>query len=206
MNLFLMRHCQPTPGMPMDGSRSLTPEGVAQAQQMAAFLVNDIGRVDYVVTSPFNRAAETAEIVGEALGAVTIASSTALQPDGNPKDAWAEVMRLAVDSKDVLVVSHDPLINALLFWLIGLDGTKDQVRFDHGSIAHLKGDAQSMRLHWFITPKLVEREQAAGEVVEAYKDLMESVGGIEMGEEATVKIRPISDLEDGGQLWQVSSA
>ena len=56
MNLYLQRHCKPTPGHPMDGSRSLTPEGVKQAQGMAAWMVKHIGRVDYVVTSPFNRA------------------------------------------------------------------------------------------------------------------------------------------------------
>ena len=205
MNLWLMRHCEPTPGLPMDGSRPLTENGVKQAQDMAAFLVADIGRVDYVVTSPFMRTAQTAQIMGKALGAPVIAGTTALQPDGNPQDAWKEIMRLAVDSKDVLVVSHHELLGPLMFWLLGLSGTDKQIRMEWGAIAHLKGAAlsmaQSMCLHWMVSPKLVLREEEA-EVIEAARDLVESLA-VPMGEDALVRIRPVSDLEDGSQLWQV---
>jgi phosphohistidine phosphatase len=205
MNLWLMRHCAPEPGLPMDGSRPLTDNGVKQAEDMAAFLVADIGRVDYVVTSPFMRTAQTAQVMGKALGAPVIAASTALQPDGNPADAWKEIMRLAVDSKDVLVVSHHELLGPLMFWLLGLTGTDKQIRMEWGAIAHLKGAAQSMCLHWMVSPKLVLREEEA-EVIEAARELVESLPDVPMGEEALVRIRPISDLEDGGQLWQVTAA
>lgn len=176
MNLYLCRHCEPTPGLPMDGSRSLTDVGVKQAEQQAAFLVREIGRVDYTVTSDFARALETASIMAKALGSPTIASSKCLEPDGTPAEMWKEIARLALDSKDVLVVGHDPSINALLFWLLGIeaeegiDGT-EMIRFDHGSIAHLRGNVESMRLHWFVTPSLVARDQDEEAVLEAARVL-----------------------------------
>ncbi len=170
--LWLMRHAEPTPGLPMDGSRTLTADGIKQAEQQAAFLVREIGRVDYVVTSDFARALETAAIMAKALGAQTVASSRMLEPDGKPAEMWAEIERLAMDSKDVLVVGHDPSVNALLFWLIGIEGTKDEIRFDWGSIAHLKGTAQAMRLHWFVTPSLVARDHDEEAVLEAARALV----------------------------------
>jgi phosphohistidine phosphatase len=174
--LWLMRHCEPKTGLPMDGARSLTANGVKQAEQQAAFMVREIGRVDYVVTSDFARAMETAAIMAKALGSQPMATSRLLEPNGTPAEMWAEVERLALDSQDVLVVGHDPSINALLFWLLGMeidtgDDATGMIRFDHGSIAHLKGETESMRLHWFVTPSLVARDEDEEAVLEAARAL-----------------------------------
>src|SRR3984957_8011118 len=172
VNLYLMRHCEPTPGVPMDGSRSLTPAGVKQAEQMAAWLVAEIGRVDYVVTSPFARASETAEVMGKALGAPVIASTSALQPDGKSEAAWNEIKRLAVDSTDVLIVGHHPSLSALMLWLMGLDSAGDEIRSPHGSIAELVGAGRGrMVLRWLGSPALFLREEETA-VVEAARALV----------------------------------
>lgn len=175
MKLYLMRHCEPTRGLPMDGTRSLVADGVKQAEDMAAWLAREIGRVDYVVSSDFARAAETAAIMGKTLGASVVAQTAMLQPDKSPAQAWDDVMRLAMQSKTVLVVTHDPLINSLLFWLMGIeDGSVEEVRFDWGSIAYLKGDAESMRLFWFVTPSLVLADR---EIIDAAEGLAASLAG-----------------------------
>ena len=163
----------------MDGTRQLTEAGIAQAKEMAAFLVREIGRVDIVITSPFARALETAQIMAPALGS-HIADTRMLQPDGEPQAMWDEITRLAQQSKDVLVVGHDPSINTFLCWLMGAeprddtDGTQS-IRFEHGSIAHLKVDDDgSGVLHWFVTPKLIARDEEK-EVIEAARALAEAI-------------------------------
>lgn len=157
----------------MDGARQLTAAGITQAEGMAAWLVGQIGRVDYVVTSPFARAAETAEIMGKALGAPVVASTTALQPDGTPEEMWAEIVRLAVDSKDVLVVGHDPSIQALMGFLSS--APQVSVRFEHGAIAWLRLVNTSGAIQYLVTPALVVPDPAEAEVLEAARELAETL-------------------------------
>ena len=45
---------------------SLTPKGIAQAEQTAAFFLDK--RIDAIYSSPLKRARKTAEIIGAALG------------------------------------------------------------------------------------------------------------------------------------------
>lgn len=172
MRLYLQRHCQPVPGHPMDGTRKLTAEGQRQAKECAAFMVRHLGRVDIVISSPFARAVETAEVMADALGAHVV-TTRLLEPDAQPEDAWKEVERIAAASQHVLVVGHDPSINALLGWLIG----GGQTRFEHGAIAHVitAGGKESGKLHWFVDVKIVERD-VLEEVEEAARALMDALG------------------------------
>lgn len=183
MNLYLMRHAHPVAGHPMDGTRKLDSKGRAQSSEMAGFLVKEIGRVDICITSPFARAMETAEVMADALGC-HVADSRMLEPDGKFDDMWAEVTRLAQASKDVLIVGHDPSINAFCARLMGFTPSTifdpalqsepqdfPGLRFDHGAIAWLKVSGKSGALQWLATPKLVHRDEAEQEVVEAAREL-----------------------------------
>ena len=178
MKIYLMRHCTAEPGHPMDSSRKLTSVGRKEAAQMAAFLVADIGRVDIVISSPFARAIETAEIMADALGSY-VATTTLLEPDAKPPDAWAEIERIGQQSQYVLIVGHDPSINLLLAWLIN----GGSIRFEWGAIAHVaqktmhRGthDHVVARLHWFVDPKLMGKEEADAEVIEAARALADEM-------------------------------
>lgn len=182
MKLYLQRHCQPEPGMPMNGERKLTEEGIRQANECAAFMVRHIGRVDIVISSPFARALETAQIMAKALGA-HVATTRMLEPDGKPDEMWAEIVRLAPQCKDVLVVGHDPSINELLCWMMdrGKDPDGDlystgvatlKIRFEHGAIAHMRADDDGDgKLHWFVDVKIIERD----EVMQAAEALVEEL-------------------------------
>jgi phosphohistidine phosphatase SixA len=146
----------------MDGTRQLTVEGQRQAKEMAAFMVRHIGRVDTVISSPFARAVETAEVMADALGAHVV-TTRLLEPDQKPEEMWPEVERIAQASRYVLLVGHDPSINLLLAWLIN----GGVVRFEHGAIAHVKAATKDIatiaprveaRLHWLVDVKIVERD------------------------------------------------
>ena len=177
---YLMRHCEPTPGHPMDGTRQLTADGQRQAKEMAAFMVRHLGRVDIVMASPFARAVETAAVMADALGAHVV-TTRLLEPDAPTLEMWPEIERIAQASKYVLLVGHDPSINALFGWLC----QGGNVRFEHGAIAHLRvrtveDEATHARstigtLHWFVDVKLVERD-ALEDVVEAAQEFAASLG------------------------------
>ena len=207
MKLWLMRHAQPTPGHPMDGARTLTDVGKKQASDMGEWLRSIHGRVDIVICSPFARGLDTAKIMADKLGS-HVADTRLLEPDGKPEEIWKEIERLAQQSKDVLVVGHDPSINALLMWLLGVDGGVPEVRFEHGAIAHVSLKNKPATLKWLIDPKLVIKEEDA-ELEEAALQLFESFEMTQTfppGKQALVKINPVSELEDGGYLWQVEEA
>ncbi len=174
MNLYLMRHTEPVHGHPLDATRPLKDSGTKQAGDMAAWLTKLIGRVDIVISSPFIRAMQTAEIMADALGSY-VADTRMLGPEGTPDEMWAEIGRLAQQSKDVLIVGHDPSLNGLLGWLIG--GELITTRFEWGSIAYLQPvpsatpGEDSARLQWFVTPALVISSPEEQELLESAKQL-----------------------------------
>ena len=174
---YLMRHAEPTPGHPMDATRELTANGQRQAVEMASFLKGHIGRVDVVISSPFTRAMQTAEVMADALGAHVV-STTLLEPDQEPEQMWPNIERIAQASSHVLLVGHDPSINKLLAWLIA----GGNVRFEHGAIAHVTVAAKDQdthprveaKLHWLVNVPIVERD-VEHEIEEAARALVESL-------------------------------
>jgi phosphohistidine phosphatase len=188
MNLYLMRHADTYDGEQMDASRRLTPQGIEDAGEMAYFLADQIGRVDIVISSPFVRTMQTAEIAAEALGSY-VASTTALEPDGLPVQAWKEIVRLAQASGDVLIVGHGPALKELVAWLMMAhyqDGDGDAgIKFGYGAVAMMEttpavdvgsyvGDTLAV-LRWFVTQGIVERDKAAAAVAEAANQFLEAI-------------------------------
>ena len=169
MKLYLQRHAEPFPGAREDASRGLTPEGQRQAREMGAFLRRQIGTVQIIIMSPFTRAAETAQIIGKVLGCDHIESTTLLQPDGKPAEAFAEIQRIAQQAPEVLAIGHHPSINVLIDWLCGAKTVERH--FTHGAIAHVHDD----NLVWLVTPKMVEKDAGEQDVIEHAGRLVHSI-------------------------------
>lgn len=162
MKLYVMRHAEPEPGERMDAARGLTPKGERQAREMGEFLRRIIGTVNIIITSPFARTAETAEIMGKVLGCEHIEATRLLEPDQTKgADIYQDITRIAQQSEDVLIVGHHPSIQILIDWICGVNVVKNRMK--HGSIVHLHNDD----LAWFVTPQLVEKDQGEQEAIEA---------------------------------------
>ena len=179
MNLYLMRHSEAEWGEPLDPTRELTSIGREQTATMADFMVRQIGRVDLVLSSWFRRARDTADPMAAALGNAPREDLSTLDPDGKVADAWSDIQNLAEihNAKDVLIVSHHPLVNDLLYYLAGAK-TSD-VSYTHAAIAALvTDDAGTDVLAWMAGPPQVERDDEA--VIEAAiqvaDSLLESLG------------------------------
>lgn len=179
MKFYLMRHAEAVAGEQLDPTRGLTDTGEAQIPLMAKFLKTQTNSIALVMHSEFTRGVDTAEPLADKLGVDTM-QTPVLGPAGNPMTAWrairAQLKRLGGDN-EIVVVSHGPLINALIAVLLE-SGEGDKFHFSHGAIAHLdtatppdteNPGVQPCFLHWMVTPKLVirlmERDRKA--VVEA---------------------------------------
>jgi phosphohistidine phosphatase SixA len=102
-----------------DAARPLSRKGRGQAERLGAFLAAAGVRPDRIVTSPKVRAAQTAAIVGEALGLQPVMD--ARLAEGCGLSCLDEVLRDA-GVRAPMVVGHDPDLSMLLSLLLGASG------------------------------------------------------------------------------------
>ena len=110
MRLWLLRHGQAEPQTTSDAARRLTVHGRQEVLQSAAHL---LGRpIEAILCSPYGRARQTAELVGEALHCMSILEIVPwLVPESNVADALSHLAHRS--EAEILLVSHQPLIGAL---------------------------------------------------------------------------------------------
>lgn len=113
MDLYFLRHADAVP----DGERPLSDKGIKQSEKVASAL-KDMGlELDALYTSPLVRAAQTAEIVGAALGVEP--EVTDLLECGAGLDDLARLLRKRKPDDTVMVVGHEPDFSMMVGALIG---------------------------------------------------------------------------------------
>lgn len=161
MRLYLVRHADAvprgTPGYPHDAQRPLTEAGQAQAKAAGEALKRLKITPDVIVTSPYLRAAQTADHVARIFGlSAMVREADALHPDGTPADASLGLRSLSAHDH-VVLVGHEPHLSA---WLAHLVSGDDGVRllFKKGGAACV--DVERVppargtgTLRWLLTPK-----------------------------------------------------
>jgi len=103
MDLILWRHAEAEPGEP-DLGRRLTAKGIKQAERMAAWLDGHLPDTTRVLSSPADRAQQTALALKRRFRVV---------PELGPGASAAEVLRVAgwPDAREpVLIVGHQPTL------------------------------------------------------------------------------------------------
>ena len=76
-------------------------------------------RFNLILSSPFLRAEQTAEIVAESLKLKKrLAFSDELTPDGNPKALIRQLNELKPAPENVLLVGHEPYLSRLIALLV----------------------------------------------------------------------------------------
>lgn len=132
IRLYVVRHAKAESSHPLgDAARRLTPEGRAafreQAQAFAA-----AARVARILTSPYARARETAELLAEACGA-------AVEPDdalASGRSTPQELVRIArVRGDGTVLVGHNPEVAGAVALVAGRE-----LPVPPGSIACLEVD------------------------------------------------------------------
>ena len=140
--LALVRHGLATGQGP---DAALQPEGEAYLRRLAAYLDDEGWRPAAIVTSPYRRARESAQVLAAGLGvAVETFVLPDLAPEGEPADALAAILEAAPIATPVLVVTHLPLVGRLVQELTG-----DDASFSPGTFVEIaregQGDARLLR-------------------------------------------------------------
>lgn len=143
-----------------DAKRALTPEGKEGLRKLAEGLAKTGFAPDWVVSSPYARAAETARIVADYLGPKAVVDfSEALEP-GGPAEALLTFLAAKPQHTHVLIVGHEPDLSALAARLISA-GRQSNVGFKKGGCCLITFEGPPTRspgrLVWWLTPKLLRK-------------------------------------------------
>src|SRR5208282_120518 len=137
--------------------RPLTPKGKRQLRQTDAAMKKIGLRFDLILSSPYLRAKQTAEIVAESLKLKRwLKFSDALAPDGSPKILIRQLNELKPAPDNVLLVGHEPYLSCLISLLT--TGSMDlMMDFKKGGLCKLEAEKLSHNrcatLVWLLTPR-----------------------------------------------------
>jgi phosphohistidine phosphatase len=161
MNLYILRHGiaaeRGTPGFSNDADRPLTPKGERKLWQVAEAMEALGLCFDVILTSPFVRARQTADIVAEAFNARKwIETADSLTPSGSAKALIDRINRLKPPPEDVLLVGHEPYLSELISLLVTGD-SKMSLALKKGGLCKLEvarlTPGRCAALEWLLTPK-----------------------------------------------------
>jgi phosphohistidine phosphatase len=163
MNLYIIRHAiavdEATSDYASDSERPLTDKGRKKMRQIAKALRHLGVEFDLILSSPYVRACETAEILADVLKMKDkIVLSDNLIPLGNPELLISEINeKHVVDS--LAIVGHEPHLSTLIGLLIS-EGSKIEITLKKGGVCHLSADDlhhQDHRstLEWLLTPGIL---------------------------------------------------
>ena len=154
MELYLLRHGAAEERSPAgsDAARKLTRDGREAVERNVKRAATLGMRPEVILSSPYARAMETAEIAARLLGYEDpIVQSRKLEPDSTPAELWAEA-RLHSEAAAVLLVSHEPLLSSALAWLQGI--SEALAPFAAGALARLDirhiGPVPRAQMRWLI--------------------------------------------------------
>lgn len=140
-----------------DFDRPLTPEGEQKLRQVVKAMRNLQLSFDLVLSSPYVRARETAEIVAAALGLrKQLEFRESLGVDGSPREFLAEIRQLKAQPASLLLVGHEPYLSSLISLLI--TGTaRSSVRMKKAGLCKLTCEnlaaSRCATLEWLLTPR-----------------------------------------------------
>ena len=127
-------------------------------EKVAIQLKKLIGTTDLIVSSPYVRARQTAEILREVFPSRSIMEAPELVPHGPPQALVRWFQAHGRDCKSVIAVGHEPQLSLFASWILAgatdsiVDFKKSGVAcFEVGSAADL--GPSSVELKWLVQPR-----------------------------------------------------
>jgi phosphohistidine phosphatase len=163
IELYLVRHAvaaERGPDYPDDAARPLTAEGIERFRRAVSGLAElDVG-LDLVLSSPFARARETADLLAAGLRPKPrVVGLDALTPGHRPAFVIAAVeqhLRAGRNVSRVALVGHEPDLGELAAKLLGAKG---RVEFKKGAMCRIDVDrampAGPGTLRWLLSPRVL---------------------------------------------------
>ena len=159
MQLLLLRHADAVPSARTDDLRPLSDKGRQQAKRVARFCKERGLQPDLILTSPFLRTEETAQIVAQELKCEIVLS--AFLASGMMPFAAIEELRAYQRFDCVLLVGHEPDLSALAGTLLGA-GNLGAIRMRKATLAGLAVDALTpggAHLEFLVPAKIISEKE-----------------------------------------------
>ena len=163
MQLYIVRHGiaidREDPKSPPEAERYLTEEGIEKTKQVAKGVAALGISADLLVSSPYVRAMQTAEIFASALeyAKQKISKSEALLPGAEPGAFFRELVKQK-DASSVFCFGHAPHVDEWLATAVGVKHPITEMKKAGVALVELKRvSPPSGQLIWLITPKLLRK-------------------------------------------------
>lgn len=162
MYLYLVRHAvahrRDPERWPDDGRRPLTPEGEEEFRGAAGGLGRVVRDVDVLLSSPYERAWRTAEVLAEETGWPAPEEFSALEPDIPPGKVVLALGSHA-GKRSVALVGHRPCLHELAVYLLTGDAGGADMKIKKGGAACIEFDGEpeagAGKLRWLFTPRVL---------------------------------------------------
>ena len=143
-----------------DSLRPLTKEGRWKMEHNAKALRSLLPSLDVIATSPFTRAQQTAQVVGDAYRRAKVEELDALTPTGTTRAFLTWLRKRDADDR-VAIVGHEPHLSTLVSWLVTGEATEGRFELKKGGACLLQFDAApragTATLIWSLTPAILRR-------------------------------------------------
>lgn len=167
MILYLLRHGiadeRDSEKYPDDSKRPLTEEGIKKFREAAAGAKNLNLEFDLILTSPYTRARQTAELFAKAFKAEKkLKEERALEADASYRNLSRELNKHGEKAGSIVLVGHEPYLSRFLSYLL-IGDEQIGIELKKGGLAKITpGDSVEgggAELNWLLTQKQL-REMA----------------------------------------------
>ena len=163
MELYIVRHGiaidREDPKCPSEAERYLTEEGIRKTKQVAKWIAGLRIHADLLLSSPYVRAMQTAEILANALDfpKQKIRRTDSLLPGAEPGAFLRELAR-EKNAASVFCFGHAPHVDGLLAAAVGSPRHLTSMKKAGVALVELKRLAPPTgQLVWLVTPKLIRK-------------------------------------------------
>jgi len=163
MLLYIVRHGiaidREDPKCPSDPERYLTPEGIKRTREVAKRMASFVDGPKLLISSPYVRALQTAEIFADALGAAKakVEKTDHLLPGAEPNAFFRELgKKKSLDS--AMCFGHAPQLDELIAAAVG--AKKNVTELKKAGVACIElvhVQPVSGKLVWVVTPRAVRK-------------------------------------------------
>lgn len=162
MDLYIVRHAaafeRDPDRWPDDSKRPLTPDGEEEFRLAARGLARIAPRMDAILSSPYLRAWQTAQILAELDSWPVLKSFPVLEPTLPPEKA-VQALEAYSEAGSVAVVGHRPGLHELAAYLLTGEGDGVEIAIDKGGVVCIRFDGSvepgGSELRWLLTPKFL---------------------------------------------------
>jgi len=161
MELYILRHGiaadRGSNEYASDSQRPLTSDGVKKLRRTVSAMQSLDLSFELILSSPYVRARQTAELVAEGLGLMrALELSSVLEPGADLEALIADLASRKKNVDRILLVGHEPMLSSLISLL--LSGEEDlEITLKKGGLCKLVirtiSPGRCATLEWLLTPK-----------------------------------------------------